>query len=321
MKKIANSYIFKDEDKARSVKPTKYSIERSTGKITFSISPVTSTTSSNRPSSYKKHKNLSTERFRSFKQSFKTSVHNNLHEDNPNCWWITLLIKDQRIKNAKTVKEMVRKYTKSLPCECVWTAVLEYNYLGHPHVHMLLEGKRFIPEDILRNKWTHGFSDFVNSPTTFDKIANYLIKTYSLNEEDMKFNRDEAEFYTQCYRCLKKKRNQAYKHYQKAITKIQRSKWSKRYHDFDKLYKGVKALAKKECQKQLHGSPVFKSYKQYHPIKKSNKEHKTVNELLHELNLNHDYTYQDSILTKIIGVDSDGQIRYEGINTKSVFVP
>lgn len=270
------------------------------------------TTNSNRPSHYKKGKkawNTPDNWNRDSKRAHET-VDNFVEKD---CWFLTLLIKDKRIKKIETVTQLLREYTKGLSSKSYWLSVIEYDCKGHPHVHMILENKN-ITKNELEAKWKYGFS-CIEKARTLHHLVDYLIKTYALNE-DMTYNPQEAWFDTYFLKAinrkikhLEKQRNHAKSNQKKEELNLQIGKLIS-YRNYE-----LKPKLKKNLQKQVKRNPLVTSYGKPKPDVILNENKEPLNKIIPD---NKKYQISKYSERKLID-NKTGEIKFSQVNTEAVY--
>lgn len=270
--------------------------------------------SAHRPTHYRKKagkQRLTQQDWIRIRKRAMESVKNNFVEGSFCCYYLTLKIKDQRIKAIKTVKKMVRSFGNSIPCIKAWTAIIELNYLGHPHVHMLVQTSKPIPEDKIVSGWSYGFSYVKSNVDNFERIINYSIKTriFTSYDKDIAKSADD-KYWAQISEAKEKE-----KLYSSEMSKLEKDRLHSEIDNSYRLAGEIKGLLKAYLQTQLKESPLVTSYGQKHYKAILNEKKLTVNDLISD-----DYEYEYSQIEKLnFYNDKTGEILGKSFYNKAKF--
>lgn len=256
IKQFTNSK-FANETEAMNRKPTKLLVANTTNTVIGLSSNLPRVNTGNRPSHYRKRSNrsLTPADWSRYSKKFLESLRCNFPEKDSHCWFITLTFADQRYKNVKTAIKKAKEFCESFNLfkdKAVSSIVVELDYKHHPHVHLLLRTPIVTTKEHIKKAWKYGYLTATNKPSNWEKITNYLIKTYS-DSDNMDFDYKKAKEFKNDLRILKK---------------LMKSKTvSKQFkRNVQKLIRKYKSLLKKENQKQLclSDKPTYFSYGQRH---------------------------------------------------------
>lgn len=236
------------------------------------------------------------------------------------CRFITLKIKDRRVKRVDTALKRGIKYCKSIPGIVSYIILTELDYKHYPHMHIILRVKQKLEDSEYESRWDQGIIEVQRLDGNWEKLSNYLIKIPKTN--DFSFNEQKAEKLIKKEKVMSRQL-QEINRAKKICPKPVKSLISRLFNEKQKQKNKIHNLIKRITQYQLRVGDhnVYCSYGSGNNSKRiSNPKHKTEKELLNEYDdAGATYDHTDSFFITYID-DSTGEILNKSKSSNNVYI-